>query len=155
MWDVSSTISCGIYAIKVGISCMAISEPLVWINGQLQSLHNFRIKLLLLLKNAQKLHFQGPLTSWKFEPSPRPYIHSDPIINKQIEQIKKTTYGYILTCIELHDTGQNFHIEIQGTCNKCNWNYYNFLTFFILSSIAADWSLINSVCSPYLLFIVL
>jgi len=39
---------------------MAISEPLVWINGQLQSLHNFRVKLILLLENAKKTPFSRP-----------------------------------------------------------------------------------------------
>ena len=49
--------------IKVGISCMAISEPWVWINGQLQSLHNFQQSLamiqLLLVENALKLNFEA------------------------------------------------------------------------------------------------
>ena len=47
------------------------------------------VKLLLLLENALKLNFWGPLTSWKFEPSPRPHTHSDPTINKHTEQVKK------------------------------------------------------------------
>ena len=29
------------------------------------------------------------LINWKFEPSPRPHTHSDPIINKHTEQVKK------------------------------------------------------------------
>ena len=44
------------WSLKVEISCMAISEPWVWINGQLQSLHNF-------LQNCVKLCFKEVL-SW-------------------------------------------------------------------------------------------
>jgi len=47
------------------------------------------VKLLLLLDNALKLNFWGPLTNWKVEPSPRPPSHSDPTINKHTEQVKK------------------------------------------------------------------
>ena len=36
-----------------------------------------------------KTQFWGPLTNWEFEPSPRPPTHSDPIINKHTEQVKK------------------------------------------------------------------
>ena len=38
-----------------------------------------------------KTQFWGPLTNWKFEPSPRAHTHSDPIIiiNKHTEQVKK------------------------------------------------------------------
>jgi len=43
----------------------------------------------------------------KSEPSPRPHTHSDPIISKHTEQVKKTMYGLIITCIELYDTRQN------------------------------------------------
>ena len=43
----------------------------------------------------------------------RPAI--DPIINKHTEQVKKTRYGFIMACIELHDTGQPlYHTEKQG-----------------------------------------
>ena len=47
------------------------------------------VKLLLLLENALKTQFRGPLTSWKFETSPRPPTHSDLIINIHTEQVKK------------------------------------------------------------------
>ena len=51
----------------------------------------FNVKLLLLLENAYNSilrHF-----NWKFEPSPRPPTHSDPMINMHtdLEQLKKTT----------------------------------------------------------------
>jgi len=36
-----------------------------------------------------KNQFRGPLTNWKFESSPRAHTHSDPIINKHTEQVKK------------------------------------------------------------------
>ena len=54
-----------------------------------------------------KPQFWVPLTSWKFEPSPSPHTHSDPIINKHAEQVKKTTYGFIMVCTDLSATGQN------------------------------------------------
>ena len=48
-----------------------------------------------------KTQFWGPLTNWKFEPSPKAHTHSDPIINKHIEQ------GFIMACIELYASGNN------------------------------------------------
>ena len=36
-----------------------------------------------------KTQLWGPLTNWKFELSPRRPTHSDPIINKRTEQLKK------------------------------------------------------------------
>ena len=56
----------------------------------------------------------GPLTNWKFEPSPRPHTHSDPIINKHAEQIKKLrSYCFIMTCIELCVIGQKLSITLK------------------------------------------
>ena len=72
-----------IHIVKEGIFHMAISKPWVQVNGQLQSLHNFQhyawVKLLLLLENSLNFNFWGPLTNWKFEPSPRAHTHYDPI----------------------------------------------------------------------------
>ena len=65
---------------------MAISEPWVRTNGQLQSLHNFQQKFRSNCSFCLK--FCGPLTNWKFEPSSKAHIHSDPIINKHTEQVK-------------------------------------------------------------------
>ena len=56
--------------------------------------------------SACKTQFWGPLTNWKFEPTPSPHTHSDPIINKHTERVKKL-------CMDLSwhalnsDTGQN------------------------------------------------
>ena len=36
-----------------------------------------------------RTQFWGPLTNWKFEPSPRARTHSDPIINKRTEHVWK------------------------------------------------------------------
>ena len=75
---------------KVGISCIAIFEPWVWINEQRQSLYDFQqslVKLFLWLENALKLKFEA-LSLTKFEPSPRPHLHSNPIINKHTKQAK-------------------------------------------------------------------
>ena len=74
-------------SVKVGISGMAISKPWEWTYRQLQSLH--WVKVLLLLENALKIRFLGPLTDWRFEPSPRAHTHSDPIVNKHKEQGKE------------------------------------------------------------------
>ena len=50
----------------------------------------FLIKVWVkLLLSAWKCLKRGPLTNWKFEPSTRPHTHSDPIINKHTEQVKK------------------------------------------------------------------
>jgi len=61
---------------------------------------------LLLLENALKLNFWGPRTNWKFEPSPRPHTHSDPITNEHAHRRgQKATYGYIMVCTDLPATG--------------------------------------------------
>ena len=64
--------------IKVGCSCMAISEPWGLINGHLQSLHNFQQQFgsncSFYVPSTQFLR----TTSWKFELSPRPHPQSDP-----------------------------------------------------------------------------
>jgi len=36
-----------------------------------------------------KTQFWGPLSNWKFEPSPKAHSHSDHIINKHTEQVNK------------------------------------------------------------------
>jgi len=41
-----------------------------------------------------KTQFWGPLTNWKFEPSPKAHPHSDLIINKHTEQVKKKVWIY-------------------------------------------------------------
>jgi len=48
-----------------------------------------------------KTEFWVPLNNWKFEPSPRPHTHSDPIINKHTEQVKK---NYVLIYHDMHWT---------------------------------------------------
>ena len=68
--------------LKVGISRYGTSR-------QLQVYTKVWIKLLLLIENALKLKFWGPLSNWKFEPSPKAHAHSDPIINKHTKQVKK------------------------------------------------------------------
>jgi len=80
---------------------MVISEPWVWIKlmGNFEVyIHNLQQSLGQTAPSAwkcPKTQFWGTLTNWKFEPSPRPHTHSDPIINKHTEQVKKTTYGFI------------------------------------------------------------
>ena len=62
-----------------------------------------------------KTQFWGPLTNWKFEPSPRPHTHSDPIINKHTEQVKKLRMD--LSWHALNSTLQAktlYHTEEQG-----------------------------------------
>ena len=50
----------------------------------------------------------GPLTNWKFEPSSRPHTHSDPIINKHTEQVKKLCMELSwYVCTDFQATGQN------------------------------------------------
>ena len=44
--------------------------------------------------------FWDPLTSWKFEPSPRPHTYSDSTINKHTEQVK----NYVLIYHDMHWT---------------------------------------------------
>ena len=68
---------------------MAISKPWLQTNGQHQSLHNFQQKDGSNCSFCLKTQFWGPLTNWKFEPSPKAHTHSDPNINKHVEQVKK------------------------------------------------------------------
>jgi len=58
-------------------------------------------------------------------PPPRPHTHSDPIINKHTEQVKRTMYG----CIQLHDTGQNSSIKDHQLCRELEitTEYYKLL----------------------------
>ena len=53
-----------------------------------------------------KTQFWGPLTNWKFEPSPRPHTHSDPIINKHTKQVKKL-------CMDLSWHALNSMLEVK------------------------------------------
>ena len=71
--------------IKVGISGVAISEPWAkWATSKSTQLStNVWVKLLLLLENALKLNFWGPLTNWKFEPCPRAHTLTPSSINTQ------------------------------------------------------------------------
>ena len=40
-------------------------------------------------RKCLKTQFWGPLTNWKFEPSPKAHTHSDLIINKHTEQVQQ------------------------------------------------------------------
>ena len=62
--------------------------------GNFKVYTTFWVKLLLLLENALKLNFWGPLTNWKFEPSPKAHTHSDPIINKPHNRSKNCILIY-------------------------------------------------------------
>ena len=82
------------------------------------------VKLLLLLENAIKLNYWGPLTNWKFEPSPRSHIHSDPTINKHTEQVKKLVlkriyrifgYSFVNIFVRLQT-----NIHLISTNNHCH-----------------------------------
>ena len=62
-----------------------------------------------------KTQFLGPLTNWKFEPSPSAHTHSDLIINKHTEQVKKLHMD--LSWHALNSTLQaktRYHTEKQG-----------------------------------------
>ena len=76
------------------------------INRNFKLYSSFNKSLCQTVPSVWKCPKTHPLTNWKFEPSPRTHKYSDPIINKHSEQVN-TTYGFIMTCIELHDTGQN------------------------------------------------
>ena len=54
---------------------------------------------LLLLEIALKLNLEALYLT-------EPFPHSGPIINKHKEQVQKTTYGFIMSCIELYATGK-------------------------------------------------
>ena len=71
---------------------MPISEPWVRTNGQLQVNTTFNKSLgktAISAWKCLKTQFWGPLTNWKFEPSPRAHTHSDLIVNKHTEHVKK------------------------------------------------------------------
>jgi len=78
------------------------------------------VKLLLLLENALELNFEALKLTENLNGllPPRPHIHSEPIINKHMEQVKRTTYGFIMACIQLHDTGQNSSIRDHQLCRE-------------------------------------
>ena len=88
---------------------MPISEQWVQTNGQLHKVHTtFNKSLGQTLPSAWKClktQFWGPLTNWKFEPSPRPTHTLTPsAINTQNRS--KTTYGFVMVCTDLPATGQ-------------------------------------------------
>ena len=74
------------------------------------------VKLLLLLEDALELNFEALKLTENLNglPPPRPHTHSDPIINKHTEQVKRTMYGRI----QLHDTGQNSSIRDHQLCRE-------------------------------------
>ena len=67
---------------------MPSSEPWVWTNRQLQSLHNLGQTAPSAWK-CPKTQFWGPLTENNIWTLSKPHTHSDPIINKHTEQVKK------------------------------------------------------------------
>ena len=71
------------------------------------------VKLLLLLENALELNFKVLKLTENLNglSPPRPHTYSEPIINKHTEQVKRTTYRFIMACIKLHDTGQHSSIR--------------------------------------------
>jgi len=48
-------------------------------------------------------------SAWKFEPSPRPHTHSDPIISKHTELVRKL-------CMDLSSHILNFMIHVKTLC---------------------------------------
>ena len=76
------------YVIKVGISCMAISEPCVQINGQLRSLHNYQQRSNCSYCLKMPLNSNLRPSNWKFEPPSRPHPHFDPIIDTHTQRDK-------------------------------------------------------------------
>ena len=68
-----------------------------------------------------KTQFWGPLASWKFEPSPRPHTHSDPIINKHTERVKKLRLDlswYALT--------SQLQVKLSNTLKRQGFGYPGF-----------------------------
>ena len=61
-----------------------------------------------------KTQFWGPLTNWKFERSPKAHTHSDLIINKHTEQVKKYVLIYHGMHWTLHYRKKLYHTEKQG-----------------------------------------
>ena len=115
--------------LKVGISGMAISETWVTaINEQFKKfLKKVWVKLLLLLENALKLNLRP--SNWNFELSPRAHTHSDLIINKHTEQVKKITYGFFLSwsalnCIQCSYKEKMTMVEVTAE-NVLNWRTWS------------------------------
>jgi len=89
-----------------------------------------------------KTQFWGPLTNWKFEPSPRAHTHSDLVTNKHTEQVKKkTNYVWIYhgmhwtlcyrqkLSITLKSKGLATHMafkKIPDTPTKTHWSQAQF-----------------------------
>ena len=66
-------------------------------------------------RKCLKTQFWGPPTNWKFEPCPKAHTHSDLIINKHTEQVKKPRMD--LSWHALNSTLQAktlYHTEKQG-----------------------------------------
>ena len=107
--------SCPPCCYKVGISGVAILEPWVQINGQLQS---FQQKFGSAAPSAWiylKTQFWGPLTNWDFEPSPKAHTHADPIINKYTEQVKKLRMDLSWHALNsMLQVKTLYHTEMQG-----------------------------------------
>ena len=133
---------------------MAISEPWVRTNGQLQSLHNFQQKFgsnCSFCLKMPKTQFWGPLTNWKFEPSPKAHTHSDPFINKHTEQVKKirillSWHAFIKlqakTCYHTEKQGFGYpwlSKKIPDTPTKTHWSWAQF-------SVRSAYPLQNYVC---------
>ena len=83
------------------------------------------VELLFLLENALKLNFEALLTNWKFEPSPRPYIHMLGIQNIRFycnvgSALKVQTTQQQMNIVSSHNTmntwlANNVIMRIDGT----------------------------------------
>ena len=84
---------------------------------------------------CSKTQFWGPLTNWKFEPSPRPHTHSDPTINKHTEQVKK---NYVLIYHDMHWTNsRHIHqnrLKLSPVSERSAYSLQNYVCFSPLTS---------------------
>ena len=95
--------SCRLHHVKyISWSCIRIK-----LMGSFKVYTTFNKNLGQTAPSAWNFPKTQPLTNWKVDLSPRPHTHSDLIINKHTEQVKKTTHGFIMVCTDLPATGQN------------------------------------------------
>ena len=104
-----------------------------------------------------KTQFWGPLTNWKLEPSPKAHTHSDHIINKPTEQVRKLQmdlswhalnsklqaktlyhtekqgFGFLYLSKNSRHTHQN-PLKLSPLSERSAYPLQNYICFFLLTS---------------------